>query len=301
MLSKPFLKWAGGKFRLLPRILPVLPQGKRLVEPFSGSGAVFLNADYPAFLICDINPDLIGLFQTLQREGAAFLHYCQSFFTTANNTPEAFLALRESFNTTGEEERRAALFLYLNRHAYNGLVRYNRSGRYNVPFGKYKAPYFPEQELRFFLEKNARCDIRFLVADFVQTFKMLCPGDVVYADPPYAPLPDTASFTSYASSPFGDREQKLLAEAANNAASRGYSVVISNHDTPFTRRIYEGALVQDFDVQRFISCKGQHRKPAPELLAIFHKPQSGLPRFMFGSENFSWPEGTLTSAERALF
>ncbi len=174
-LTRPFLKWAGGKYRLLDRLLPSLPAGSRLVEPFVGSGAVFLNAAYPAYLLCDLNPDLIGLYETLRREGERFIKRARALFTPENNTREAFLRLRAAFNASTDAEERAVLFLYLNRHAYNGLVRYNARGVYNVPFGRYKAPYFPAAELTAFVRKMRDCDVTFAVQDFRRTFPCCAP------------------------------------------------------------------------------------------------------------------------------
>lgn len=175
-LTRPFLKWAGGKYRLLDRLLPSIPAGARLVEPFVGSGAVFLNAGFACYLLCDLNADLIGLYRTLRRDGERFIAEARALFTPGNNTQEAFLRLRETFNVSSDAEERSVLFLYLNRHSYNGLVRYNSKGIYNVPFGKYKAPYFPERELTAFLDKLRGCDVTFAVQDFRSTFAALRPG-----------------------------------------------------------------------------------------------------------------------------
>ena len=139
-LTRPFLKWAGGKYRLLDRLLPSLPEGARLVEPFVGSGAVFLTAGFGSYLLCDLNPDLIGLYRTLLRDGERFIARAHALFTPENNTQEVFLRLRADFNASSDVEERSLLFLYLNRHSYNGLVRYNSRGIYNVPFGKCTAP-----------------------------------------------------------------------------------------------------------------------------------------------------------------
>lgn len=268
-VTRPFLKWAGGKFRLLDRLLPALPAGRRLVEPFAGSGAVFLNAAFGAFLLCDLNPDLIALYRTLGREKGRFITAARGLFIPENNTPEAFSRLRETFNASRDPVERSLLFLYLNRHSYNGLVRYNRKGVYNVPFGRYKAPYFPEHELTVFLSRLQRYDVTFAVQDFRVTFDSLQPGDVVYCDPPYAPVSATANFTAYTGGGFGPQEQTALAEQAVRAAKRGIPVVVSNHDIPFTRGLYASARLESFPVQRFISCNGARRGSARELLAVF--------------------------------
>lgn len=265
---KPFLKWAGGKMRLVTRIKTVLPEGRRLVEPFVGSGALFLNVEYPAYLLADANRDLINCYEQLQRGGSTFIDLCASYFVPANNQPDAYYTLRARFNTTADAVEKAAIFVYLNRHGYNGLCRYNGSGGFNVPFGRYARPYFPHNEMVFFWQKAAHCE--FLVADFVTTLQATAPGDVVYCDPPYVPLSITANFTSYSADGFPLESQERLAQEAEAAARRGVPVVISNHDLPFTREIYAGADAQEFfTVQRNISCDRLKRAAAAELLAVF--------------------------------
>lgn len=266
---RPPLKWAGGKFRLLDRILPELPEGKRLVEPFMGSGAVFLNADYPAFLLCDTNKDLILFFQTLVRQGDVFIRACRKYFQGKYNTRDAFEILRTRFNSLNYGKERAALFLYLNRHGYNGLVRYNAKGKFNTPFGKYAAPYFPEKELQAVLEKASRAEVEFRLTDFRETFASLKAGDVVYCDPPYVTLSATANFTAYTPESFSPDDQETLARYAVKACEQGNPVVLSNHDTKFSKEMYKRARLVSFPVQRLISRDGSNRFKVQELLAVF--------------------------------
>lgn len=264
---RPFLKWAGGKYRLVEQIKEVLPPGKRLVEPFVGSGAVFLNTDYPHYLLSDVNKDLIALYQTLQAGGAAFVDYCETFFVPENNEKEKFYEYRALFNTTTDVALKSALFLYLNRHGFNGLCRYNSKGEFNVPFGRYKKPYFPRQEMLFFNEKAERAS--FIVRNFETVMDSLFAGDVVYCDPPYVPISDTANFTSYSAGRFGREEQIKLARLAEKLAQNCIPVVISNHDTSFTKHQYQKATIKTFQVQRHISRDGENRQKANELLAVF--------------------------------
>ncbi len=265
--NRPFLKWAGNKYRVLKHILPRLPAGDCLIEPFAGSCAVFLNTEFPRYVINDVNPDLIQLYRQLQKEGDAFIRYARKLFTPRNNQEKQYYRLRERFNTTTDAREKAALFLYLNRHGYNGLCRYNRSHRFNVPFGRYKRPYFPEKEMRLFHAKAQRAE--FVCRDFRQIIAEATPGCAIYADPPYIPLNTTASFTQYSSAAFDLEGQKELAACAAAAAARGVPVVISNHDTPFARRIYRDAELVLFKVKRSISCNGQRRNEVPELLALY--------------------------------
>jgi DNA adenine methylase len=269
MYTKPFLKWAGGKYRILDKILGELPTGARFVEVFAGSCAVYLNVDFPRALICDLNSDLIHLYRQLQQEGENFIAYCAAFFTPENNTRPAYLALRDKLNASSDPRERAALLLYVNRHAVNGLIRYNSGGGFNVPFGKYKKPYFPLQELRAFSRKMQATATECIAADFRSVFARLKPGDVVYCDPPYVPLSQTAHFTAYAGSTFHAQDQKDLATLAKAAWEKGIHVVVSNHDTEMTRSLYASATLKHFAVQRFISCDGANRGAAPELLAVY--------------------------------
>lgn len=184
-----------------------------------------------------------------------------------NNTPERYYELRQEFNMTGNRRKKAALFVYLNKHCYNGLCRYNSAGQFNTPFGRYRKPYFPEKEMLYFWQKAQNAV--FLCCDFRESMAMAEPGDVVYCDPPYVPLSDTANFTSYSSEGFGPEEQRALAREAERLAGLGIPVLLSNHDTEFTRAIYASARIISFGVQRYISCDGQNRGKAAEVLALF--------------------------------
>jgi DNA adenine methylase len=266
---KPFLKWAVGKYRILDKILQELPMGARFVEPFAGSCAVYLNANFHKALICDLNSDLINLYKHIQQEGEDFIQYCASFFSPENNTRSGYMALRDRLNASSETRERAALLLYVNRHAFNGLIRYNSKGGFNVPFGKYKKPYFPLNELRSFYSKTQSTTTEFMATDFRCVFTHLKAGDVVYCDPPYVQLSQTSSFTAYAGNTFQVKDQADLAQLAKEAWQKGIRIVLSNHDTEITRHLYSSAVLKHFAVQRFISCNGDNRDAAPELLAVY--------------------------------
>lgn len=265
--NKPFLKWAGGKFKIIQRILAELPNGKRFIEPFVGSGAVFLNTQYSEFLLADRNADLINLFLSVQQHGTEFANYAATLFTTENNRESTYYELRDEFNNTKDVIRKSALFIYLNRHCFNGLYRCNAQGKFNVPFGRYSHPLFPYQEILTFHKKSQGAQL--LYQDFLATMDRAVKGDVVYCDPPYAPLSATANFSDYTSEGFGQKQQEALAIKAQELRERGVKVVISNHDTLFTREIYKPARIVSFDVQRFISSKAKERNKAAELVACY--------------------------------
>ncbi|MEW9797367.1 Dam family site-specific DNA-(adenine-N6)-methyltransferase [Alteromonas sp. CYL-A6] len=266
--NRAFLKWAGGKYSLVEQIQARLPQANKLIEPFVGAGSVFLNTDFKRYLLNDINPDLISLYSLLKAQPDALIADTRRFFTPGHNDEKTYYALREEFNQTKDEYYRAILFVYLNRHGYNGLCRYSLSGRFNVPFGRYSKPYFPQEEMLVFAEKAQRAT--FTCLPFEKVFSRARRGNVIYCDPPYAPISKTAAFTSYAAKSFGHEAQEKLAELADRAASkRGIPVLISNHDLPLTRQLYRGADFSMLSVKRSISQNGAKRAPVDEILAFF--------------------------------
>lgn len=267
--QRPFLKWAGAKTKLVPAIRATVPPGaRRLIEPFLGSGAVALNLGLPHNLLADANEDLVAVFTALQREGVRFIDACARLFVPQNNTADAYYALRAEFNATRNVRRKAVLFVYLNRHGYNGLCRYNAKGGFNTPFGRYERPRVPRERMLAFAEVLQRCEVR--RAHFRDILAEAGPGDFVYCDPPYVPVSATASFTSYSRGGFTARDQADLVACAASAAARGACVAISNHDTRETRELYRGAdECRELVVPRRISCVGTRRSSVRELLVVF--------------------------------
>ncbi|EIE4159264.1 Dam family site-specific DNA-(adenine-N6)-methyltransferase [Salmonella enterica] len=266
--QRPFLKWAGGKYSLLPELDRLIPAGKRLIEPFVGGGSVFLNSDkHERFLLADINADLINLYQMLAVVPDSVIAEAMKAFRHLNDA-ENYTAIREAFNAQKlNATERAAAFLYLNRHCFNGLMRYNLDGFFNVGWGKYKAPYFPEKELMAFRKKSSACV--FMNAGFERTLRLAGDGDVVYCDPPYEPMPGTAGFTSYASGGFSWDSQVALAESCVAAHQRGAKVFISNSTAPRVIELYEqhGFTLHRVNARRSISSKGSTRETANDIVA----------------------------------
>ncbi|MBT4963685.1 MAG: Dam family site-specific DNA-(adenine-N6)-methyltransferase [Francisellaceae bacterium] len=266
---RPFLKWPGGKYRVLKHILPHFPSRKILMEPFVGSGAVFLNTDFDNYILGDINPDLINLYKAVQKEGHEFIKYVRKYFTARYNNADKYYSLREKFNLINDPYEKSALFLYLNRHGYNGLCRYNKkAGFYNVPFGTYKRPYFPEYELEFFHQKSQKA--KFYCYSFKKLLKKAKSNTLVYADPPYIPLSASASFTQYHKGGFNSSDQEELAQIAQELAQNNVSIILSNHSTEYTKKMYAQSIIHEFYAPRLISCKT--RKKVKELIAVFGIP-----------------------------
>ncbi|EFM9023873.1 Dam family site-specific DNA-(adenine-N6)-methyltransferase, partial [Escherichia coli] len=254
--ERSIFKWAGGKFGVLEQIFRYLPEGKRLIEPFVGGGAVFMNAGYQENLLNDVNADLINFYKTLQREAHSLITLAHRFFQDYN-TQEGYLAVRNAFNKQVYDDlHRAAAFLFLNRHCFNGLTRYNQAGEFNVGYGKYKTPYFPLQEMEAFLGAEGRSE--FVCGDFAAVIEAAGEGDVIFCDPPYEPLPNTEGFTNYSGHDFKFEEQKRLVSLLTDAHRRGAKVLITNSGAPNIRELYHdsGFRVEPLFARRSVSCKG---------------------------------------------
>jgi DNA adenine methylase len=269
---RPFLKWPGSKYRLLNFILPKLPKAKVLVEPFVGSGAIFLNTNYDSYILNDANVDLINLYKSLQKYGNEFICFCKKYFIAKNNTALKYYDIRDEFNSMNQQQDpviRSALFLYLNRHGYNGLCRFNKRNKFNVPFGRYDKINFPENVMKCFYIKSQIA--QFFFQDFKDFLFRLNTNDaVVYCDPPYVPLSSTSSFISYQPGGFDLIKQQELVELAIKLSQRGLPVIVSNHFTRFTKSIYSQATDYiTFKVRRTISCDVKNRNHVTEILASY--------------------------------
>jgi DNA adenine methylase len=265
-MLKPFLKWAGSKRKIVNLIKEKSGEIKgNFIEPFVGSGTVFLNVYAEHYILSDLNSDLINLYKVLQSDGLDFIKYTKTYFGKFN-TEEDFYRIRGEFNSMSDTYIRSALFIYLNRHSFNGLCRYNKDGKFNVPYGKYKSVYFPEKELTGFSNRIYNCN--FIAQDFRKTLLELKEDDVVYCDPPYTPISETSSFTTYCADGFSNQDQIDLVSVAEKSPCR---FIISNNLTEFTSEIYKNAdELIDIDVQKTISSKNEGRKKTKEIIAIYN-------------------------------
>ena len=259
------LKWAGNKTAIMSALKKHLPDGPRLVEPFAGSCAVMMATDYPYYLVADINPDLINLYQVIKEDVNSFIHLVERIFSKFT-TEEDYYKCRQFFNTVPLEPiEKAAYFLFLNRHCYRGLCRYNQRGLFNVPYGNYKKPYLPVDEVRAFAEKAVRAT--FICASYDETLAMLQAGDVVYCDPPY-----DGTFSGYHTAGFSDDDQYDLASILVRRSSEGHPIVVSNSDTRLIRSFYRNFILHRISTKRSIGVAAGEGKTAGELIAVL-KPK----------------------------
>jgi DNA adenine methylase len=279
MANKTILKWAGSKARIMDKLLPHLPAGKRLVEPFAGSCAVMMNTDYPAYLVADVNADLINLYQCIKTNCDLTTKCSASLFSFESNNADYFYILRNKFNLECERKKFysecghshndfgftcAALFLFLNRHCYNGLCRYNSRGKFNTPFGRYKKPYFPAAEIWAFAEKAGKAELLHL--EWQDTLTLVDYGDVVYCDPPY--LTKGKAFTQYHEVDFTEADHGALAVILQMLNEDiGAPVIVSNSIE--AKELYAdlGFTVHEIDAPRSIAANG-NRQNAKEIIAV---------------------------------
>jgi len=267
----PFLKWAGGKYKIVDYIKKCFPKkASRYIEPFVGAGSVALNVDFEKIVINDINSDLIQVYIYLQEKKEKFIDDCRKMFIPENNTRERFSELKKEFNKTKDSYRKATIFIYLNRHCFNGLCRYNGSGEFNTPIGNYINPYFPEKQLYSALDQVSKFEI--MNDDYKKVLAIAGKGDVVYCDPPYLPISESASFNAYAKDGFSLQDQIDLSRCASDASNRGATVLISNHYNWYSKQIYTkmfNGRLKTLEVSRTISSNIKKREPVKELIAIF--------------------------------
>lgn len=256
--------------RVINHILRHLPPGRRLIEPFVGGASVFLASDYEEYLLGDSNRHLIELYTAVANRFEEFTTLASSYFFDAFRSKERYIEVRNAFNHEREPLMRAAQFLYLNRFGFNGLCRYNRSGGFNVPYGKPSSvPPFPADRLRGFHNKASRAS--FVCGDFAGVMQQAEPGDVIYCDPPYLPRDGTElGFEGYTAAGFGLERQRELADLATTLSRRGIPVLISNHDCELAHQLYREANLVFFDARRSVSANSSRRGNVRELLAVFN-------------------------------
>ncbi len=263
---QPVLKWAGGKRQLLPQILSHLPERiDTYYEPFVGGGAVFFalaaEGRFRRAVISDQNADLICVYEAVRDDVEGVI----AALSRMPHSEEAYYRVRSSRPRT--LARRAARVIYLNRTGYNGLYRVNRSGQFNVPYGRYKRPRICDADnLRSVSEALNQVTVR--VEDFETVVRRARRGDAVYFDPPYVPVSRSASFAAYHSVPFQLDEHRRLTRTYRRLVECGVCAVLSNSDTPETRALYSELSFDVVSARRSINSNTQGRGPVRELLVF---------------------------------
>lgn len=261
----PFVKWAGGKRRLLDSILAVAPATfERYLEPFVGGGAVALALGHRPTLLNDANPDLIAAYLTV-RDRVEVLMIRLDALRAAHNE-EQFYAVRALDPGRLSPLERAARLIYLNKTCFNGLWRVNRSGQFNTPSGGYVDP--PLFDRGQFLAVSRVLQGSVIECGDYATFldRHARAGDFVYLDPPYIPAGVYSDFKRYTKEQFRGADQMQLAEIYNELIRRGAYPVLSNSDTPEARALYRQHRLQVVHTARVINHQADGRGPVAEIL-----------------------------------
>lgn len=286
--TKPFVKWAGGKSQIINEIRKNYPQKiKNYCEPFVGGGAVLFDvlANYnpDSVLINDINQELIITYNQIKNNVNNLienLYELETSFLSANTEQRKtlFNYNRSLFNSlknqtcNKDELKIASLFIFLNKTCFNGLYRVNKSGDFNVPIGAYKKPLICDKET---LKESSTLlqNVKLQCSDYSSCANFIKKDTFVYIDPPYRPITQTASFTSYTKKTFDDKEQIRLAEFIDYISKKGAIILASNSDPKNTNKydmffddLYKDYKIKRIPAKRMINSKGSNRGNINEIL-----------------------------------
>jgi DNA adenine methylase len=288
---RPVVKWAGGKTRLLDRLLSRLPKGRfaTYAEPFCGGGAMFfaLSAEprrrFDRALLADKNAELVSLYQAIKSDVETLIDRLRGYqddhlALDLEGRRAHFYEVRAASTAKMSTVERGARLLFLNKTCFNGLWRVNAAGLFNVPFGKYTTPRILDVDvLRAAHEALAVATIR--LADFSEITKKLEKNDFVYFDPPYVPVSKTSNFTAYASDRFGPEEQERLATELERLSRKGVRAMLSNAATKESVKLYKkhGFTVETIRAARMINSDGKKRGDVDELVVTTYAAPKPVP------------------------
>lgn len=267
---QPFTKWTGGKRQLLPMLREKMPEHyHRYFEPFVGAGALFFDQLPKNAIINDFNAELINCYHQIKGNPSDLIALLTEH--QAQNSKEYYLNLR-SFDRDERlsnltETARAARILYMLRVDFNGLYRVNRNNQFNVPYGKYKNPKIVNADLIWeiseYLNEN---QIEILHGDFEKAVENAQENDFVYFDPPYIPLSETSSFTSYTADGFDMTDQIRLRDTFVKLDQKGVKIMLSNSSSNLTKELYKDFYIHEIPVKRSNGAKSSSRRKITEVI-----------------------------------
>ena len=269
---KPFVKWAGGKRQLLPAIANHIPKFERYFEPFLGGGAVFFSliSQYrdAKWFVSDLNSDLVLSYVTVRDRVKELIHALELHSVNYFKNPSSYYyKIRES-NPKGEIDKVSKL-IFLNKTCFNGLYRVNSKGKFNVPLGKYINPNIVNKESLLAVSETLQSkEVSIKCQDFERALKNAVSGDFVYMDPPYHPVSETASFTSYTEGDFDYKDQERLYAKFKALDRKGVKVLLSNSKSPEILDLFEEFSdgIIEINANRFINSISKKRTGHTELL-----------------------------------
>lgn len=262
----PFIKWVGGKGRLLAQLEELMPsQYEGYHEPFVGGGAMFFHLRPRQASLSDLNERLVTTYRAVRDDVDGVIERLAEH--RRNHCATHFYECRQRFNARHEldEADAAALFVYLNKTCFNGLYRENARGEFNVPMGSYAQPSILDVD-GLVAASRALSDTEIRVAGFEAVLDRAQEGDLVYFDPPYVPISRTSSFTSYTGAGFDATLQVRLAQVFAELARRGCFVMLSNSDSRLVHELYAGWRIDRVRAPRSINSRATGRGAISEVV-----------------------------------
>lgn len=267
---KPFTKWVGGKRQLLDEIERLLPESyNTYYEPFIGGGALFFYLQPKNAVINDMNSDLILSYKAIKDDLINLMQELECH--KENNSKEYFLDLRsydrdERINSLSDTQK-AARIMYMLRVCFNGMYRVNSKNQFNVPYGRYKNPKIVDEELlKNINEYLNSSNILILNKDFEEVIKTCKAGDFVYFDPPYIPINETSSFTSYTNEGFSYEDQIRLRDVFSELTRKNIYCMLSNSYSPITLELYKEFNIHEVKAKRSINSVASKRGEISEVI-----------------------------------
>ena len=289
-IAKPFIKWVGGKGKLIPTLTTLLPsnleklEALTYIEPFIGGGAMlfFMLQNYPNIeraIINDLNPNLIKAYNTIKESPESLINALNTIqkeylnITEEEKRKEFYLNARKHFNNGNLSNVESTMYLiFLNKTCFNGLYRVNSKGEFNVPFGKYKNPTICDAKT-IYADSELLQKVEIRCGDFEETEQYISENTFIYFDPPYRPLDATSSFNSYAKEAFNDEEQVRLKRYFDRLSEKRCLMMLSNSDCKgrnpedtFFDDLYKDYIIERVYASRSVNANPEKRGKLTELL-----------------------------------
>lgn len=273
LLVKPFLKWVGGKTKAIAQLEQLFPDSfNNYFEPFVGGGAVYFDMNAKTATINDINTSLMSSYINIRDNVDLLIKKLnnlqkQYYKLDEDQQLEMFYRIRGEYNIIKNHDsvKKSSLLIFLNKTCFNGMYRENKSGDFNVPFGKHHKPTIcDEANLRAVSERLKNTTI--LSGSYIKAVEDAKAGDFIYLDPPYHPLNPTSSFTSYSQGGFLEKDQIELKELIDELTVRGCRVMMSNSYSKFIINLYKDYKQYKITVGRSINSNGAKRGKIAEIV-----------------------------------
>jgi len=267
-----FLKWAGGKRRLVTLLDKYTPTNiDRYFEPFLGSGAFFFHLvqsrkQFKAYL-SDSNPHLINTYREVRDNLNELIEILVDHQNSYHKNREKYYYSVRDDQSNKTNTEAAAKFIFLNKTCYNGLYRVNKLGNFNVPHGRYFNPKICNKEKLIDCSGLLNSEEVKIVCDIYKNSTLKCKdNDFVYLDPPYFPISRTSNFTDYTKESFGIQQHQELASEFDRLDSIGTKILLSNSNSEYVKSLYKKYFVLKVKSARSINCNADRRSDHHDLI-----------------------------------